>query len=205
MQVITESMAELPGLTPNLNPENPPNKRKSNSDSKPAIEVVTGFGVGLRGPEAAKPSFSRSACEPFQEALQLGLSRGRNARAIRQDLVSDNSFSAGYQSVRRYIYRLRGAQTPQTRAVIFTAPGEEAQVDYGSGPMVRDPQSGKYRRTRLFVLTLGCSRKAIRLLTSRSSSHIWAELHESVIVCDIHPSAALRRITDAATLAVPDG
>jgi len=28
-------------------------------------------------------------------------------------------------------------------------------VDYGTGPMVRDPHSGKYRRTRLFVLTLG--------------------------------------------------
>jgi hypothetical protein len=34
------------------------------------------------------------------------------------------------------------------------AAGEEAQVDYGSGSMVRDPQSGKYRRTRLFVMTL---------------------------------------------------
>jgi len=34
--------------------------------------------------------------------------------------------------------------------VIETAPGEEAQVDYGTGPMVRDPQTGKYRRTRLF-------------------------------------------------------
>jgi hypothetical protein len=33
--------------------------------------------------------------------------------------------------------------------------GEEAQVDYGSGPMVRETQGGKYRRTRLFVLTLG--------------------------------------------------
>jgi len=44
--------------------------------------------------------------------------------------------------------------------------------------MVRDPQTGKYRRTRLFVLTLGYSRKAIRLLTFRSSSRIWAELHE---------------------------
>jgi hypothetical protein len=44
--------------------------------------------------------------------------------------------------------------------------------------MVRDPQTGKYRRTRLFVLTLGYSRKAVRLLTFRSSSHIWAELHE---------------------------
>jgi hypothetical protein len=44
--------------------------------------------------------------------------------------------------------------------------------------MVRDPQTGKYRRTRLFVLTLGYSRKAVRLLSFRSSSRIWAELHE---------------------------
>ena len=44
--------------------------------------------------------------------------------------------------------------------------------------MVRDPQSGKYRRTRLFVMTLGYSRKSVRLLVFRSSSQIWAELHE---------------------------
>ena len=44
--------------------------------------------------------------------------------------------------------------------------------------MVRDPQSGKYRRTRLFVLTLGYSRKSVRLLVFRSSSQTWAELHE---------------------------
>ena len=62
--------------------------------------------------------------------------------------------------------------------MIITEPGEEAQVDYGTGPWVRDPQSGKYRRTRLFVMTLGYSRKCVRLLTFRSSSRIWAELHE---------------------------
>jgi transposase len=62
--------------------------------------------------------------------------------------------------------------------VITTAPGEEAQVDYGEGPMVRDPRTGKYRRTRLFVLTLGYSRKSVRLLVWRSSTHTWAELHE---------------------------
>ena len=44
--------------------------------------------------------------------------------------------------------------------------------------MVRDPDSGKYRRTRLFVLTLGYSRKAVRLLVQRSSAQIWSELHE---------------------------
>ena len=62
--------------------------------------------------------------------------------------------------------------------VITTPPGEEAQVDYGDGPMVRDVRSGKYRRTRLFVLTLGYSRKSVRLLVGRSSAQVWAELHE---------------------------
>jgi hypothetical protein len=44
--------------------------------------------------------------------------------------------------------------------------------------MARDPDSGKYRRTRLFVMTLGCSRKCVRLLAFRSSARVWAELHE---------------------------
>jgi hypothetical protein len=49
---------------------------------------------------------------------------------------------------------------------------------YGDGPMVRYPQTGKYRRTRLFVLTLGYSRKSIRLLVWHSSTQMWAALHE---------------------------
>jgi hypothetical protein len=35
------------------------------------------------------------------------------------------------------------------------------QVAYGSGPVVPDPQSGKYRHTRVFVLALGYSRKSV--------------------------------------------
>ena len=98
--------------------------------------------------------------------------------AIWQDLVDQCGFAAGYQSVRRFVRKLQRNQRRKPRAVIETAPGEEAQVDYGDGPMVRDPQRGKYRRTRLFVLTLGYSRKSVRLLMFRSSSQIWAELHE---------------------------
>ena len=97
---------------------------------------------------------------------------------IWQDLVSQAGFPGRYESVKRFVRKLRGSQTPEACAVILTAPGEEGQVDYGRGPMVRDPESGKYRRTRLFVMTLGYSRKAVRLLTFRSSSRTWAELHE---------------------------
>src|SRR5205085_9670827 len=83
-----------------------------------------------------------------------------------------------YQAVKRFVRKLRGQQRPEAVGIILTAPGEEAQVDYGSGPMVRDPKTGKYRRTRLFVLTLGYSRKSVHLLVWRSSTRIWAELHE---------------------------
>ncbi len=119
-----------------------------------------------------------SACAPYRELIIDALRRGRNAMAIWQDLVDDHGFTARYASVRRFVVALRGTSSPEPRVVIATAPGEEGQVDYGEGPMVRHPATGKYRRTRLFVLTLGYSRKAVRLLVWQSSTQIWAELHE---------------------------
>jgi transposase len=110
--------------------------------------------------------------------IEAELAKGRNAMAIWQDLVDGHGFAGRYASAKRFVRKLCGTSSPQARVVIETAPGEEAQVDYGSGPMVRDPQSGKYRRTRLFVMTLGHSRKSVRLLVFRSSSQVWAELHE---------------------------
>jgi len=157
--------------TPDSNPPKP---------ASPAGHVITGSSAipaSAAGPPPTR-SPSSSACEPFRDAIELGLSRGRNAKAIWQDLVDTYQFATGYQSVRRFIRQIHGQQTPDARVVIETPPGEEAQVDYGTGPMIRDPETGKYRRCRLFVLTLGYSRKSVRLLVFRSSSQTWAELHE---------------------------
>jgi transposase len=142
--------------------------------AKPANEVSPDFSA------ASTPTRSPSAstCQPYAGFIELSLSKGRNAKAIFQDLVDDHGFRGRYQSVKRFVRRLRGQSSPQACPVIVTPPGEEAQVDYGSGPMVRDPHSGHYRRTRLFVLTLGYSRKAVRILTFHSSTRTWAELHE---------------------------
>src|SRR5579872_6737188 len=167
----------------------PPGAWGRRAPAKPANEVTTGFGV-----ESKAENPKRSACEPFREAIELGLSRGRDATAIWQDLVAESGFGGGYQTVKRFVRKLRGKQPLQPRAVIRTAPGEESQVDYGTGAMVRDPQTRKYRRTRLFVMVLGCSRKAVRFLTFRSSSRIWAELHQR----------ALRRLGGATQVVVLD-
>jgi hypothetical protein len=144
---------------------------------KPANEVITGFlpEVTLPEPGGKRPS---GASEAYRALIELELSRGRNAMGIWQDLVDKHGFPSSYQSVQRFVLKLRGAVSPEARVIIETELGEEAQVDYGTGPMVRDPDSGKYRRTRLFVLTLGWSRKCVRLLVFRSSARVWAELHE---------------------------
>jgi hypothetical protein len=172
--------------------------------AKPANEGITGFGAELaaNAPTAAEPkpgrSPSASACAPYRDAIQVGLAKGCNAMGIWQDLVDFCGFTGGYQSVRRFVRKRQGSPSPEACAVIETAPGEEAQGDYGEGPMVRDPHTGKYRRgalrARLFVLTLGCSRKSIRLLVFRSGSQTWAELHEK----------AFRRLGGATRVVVLD-
>jgi transposase len=127
---------------------------------------------------SASWSMRASACERHRDYIESQVSLGRTAMAIWQDLRDDKGFKSRYASVKRFVGKLRGTTSPVAHPQIITAPGQESQVDYGTGPMVRDPKSGKYRRTRLFALTLGCSRKSVWLLTWRSSSKIWCELHE---------------------------
>jgi transposase len=157
----------------------PPDPAKETStgsrlDSKPAKQTST----DLSWPPVPGRSPQASACEPYREWIEAGVRQGRTAMSIWQDLVDDHGFSSKYASVKRFIAKLREEAPRDAHPVIVTAPGEEGQVDYGDGPMARHPASGKYRRTRMFVLTLGYSRKSVRLLVWKSSSQVWSELHE---------------------------
>ena len=121
-----------PNPNPNPNPENLSTKGKAKArTAKPANEnaVTTGFGMELSDSERKRPIPvpSTSLCEPFREAIELGLSQGRNAIGIWQDLVSDYGFQGGYQIVRRFAYKLGGTPSTASAGVILTAPGE----DYG--------------------------------------------------------------------------
>ncbi len=109
--------------------------------AKPAIGVAT-------DPTAENPpdpppgrSPSSSACEPYRDLIELGLSRGRNAMAVWQDLVDDHGFTGRYNSVKRFVRKLRGAATPEARVVIETTAGKH----YGeSGVMLRAVSPAAY-------------------------------------------------------------
>jgi uncharacterized protein (DUF433 family) len=101
-------------------------------DSEPPSRVTTDLGVLSGWPPRPTASPRPSACEPERELIEDAIAKGRNAVAIYQDLVTEHGFTAGYASARRFVRKLCGARVPEARAVIQTAPGEEAQVDYGN-------------------------------------------------------------------------
>jgi transposase/5S rRNA maturation endonuclease (ribonuclease M5) len=122
------------------------------------------------------PKHARSACEPHREWIEKQLELGRNAMAIYQDLVEVFGFTHRYNSVKRFVRGLKRKDPHQYDRLEFL-PGEESQVDYGTGaPTLHD--SGRYRRPRLFVMVLKYSGRAFRKVVWKSSKEVWCRLHE---------------------------
>ena len=68
--------------------------------AKPAIEVTPDF----IAPFSRKPTVP-SVCEAYCDLIEQALNRGRNGKAIWQDLVSEHGFSGSYQAVKRFQLR----------------------------------------------------------------------------------------------------
>jgi transposase len=115
-------------------------------ESKPAISIA-GIGAGRR-----------SRCEVFAEVIAAKVEAGLSARRIYQDLVEQNSFSDSYQSVQRFVRKLKAAQ-PQRVWRMETRPGEEVQLDFGLGAPIWEA-SGRSRRSWVLRMVLSYSRKA---------------------------------------------
>ena len=133
-------------------------------DPKPATNLPTGSAdapvgesAGLAGQNGVPaPRGPLSRCEPYRDAILAKLQQDLSATRIWQDLVEAGA-DLGYDSVRRFIQRLgRSRSLPFRR--MESAPGEEAQVDFGTGaPIVT--ADGKRRKTHVFRIVLSCSRK----------------------------------------------
>ena len=128
------------------------------ADSKPA-----------EAPRGTQPGDgNRSDCAPFREAIEKKLDQGLDARRIYQDLLVDNGFTGSYWSVMRFVRRLgRTRELPFRR--MECEPGEEAQVDFGSGAPVVD-RDGRRRKTHVFRIVLSHSRKGYSEAVFRQST-----------------------------------
>jgi transposase len=100
----------------------------------------------------------KSLCADYAELIWTKFEAGLTAQRIYQDLHAEGSFGGSYESVKRHVQKLR-ASAPELVHRLEVQPGEEVQVDFGSGPVLVDGE-GKKRRTWIFRIVLSHSRKA---------------------------------------------
>ena len=139
-----------------------------------------GVETAVSGPTTAtpvsEPGGAVSACAEHREWIEAQVQLGRNAVSIYQELVETRGFTHGYNSVKRFVRKLR-AREPERFDVLEFLPGEEAQVDFGRGAPTLY-RNGRYKRPWLFVLTLKYSGKSFRTTVWKADQEAWARLHE---------------------------
>jgi transposase len=123
------------------------------ADSKPANVTPGSAGLGWPDRSLGPPSL----CQPFETVIKQKRDEGLSAQRIFQDLVVEYGFDGSYSSVKRFVRRL-GARTPLPFRRMECEPGEEAQVDFGSGAWI--VQDGHKRRPHVLRIVLSHSRKA---------------------------------------------
>jgi predicted transcriptional regulator len=124
----------------------------SGEDSKPAKAPS-----GSDDANAHNETSGRSQCESFREVIEDKLQGGLSRQRIYQDLRDEHGFKGSYYSVRRFVKRL-GADRPIPFRRMECMPGEQAQIDFGTGAPVVRPD-GKRKRPHVFRIVLSFSRK----------------------------------------------
>ena len=130
--------------------------QRAERDSEPSTstKAPTGSTDSTSTKAPTGPKVSRSRCEPYRSTILTMLEKGLSAQRIYQDLSEDANVS--YLSVRRFVRQLKEA-SPKPFRRMECEPGEEAQIDFGTGARIfRD---GKYRKTHVLRVVLSYSRK----------------------------------------------
>jgi transposase len=159
-------------------------------ESNPAIAIIgaTGRPAALVLPKSAG---QRSRCEPYRAVILTKLEQGLSAQRLWQDLRSEQGFSDSYQSVQRFVRKLRAA-TPLPFRRMECDPGDEAQVDFGRAAPVESPGT-KRRRPHAFRIILSYSRKGYSEAVPRQTTeHFIRALENALPRLLIRPLRSIR-------------
>lgn len=166
-KVTTGSNASFDAQTP---------ERTAGTESKPA-KVTAGSVSNAAEVFPGSELPPRSAAAAYSDAIQEKLEQGLTAQRIWQDLVEEYGYGHSYESVKRYVRRLR--KTGRVVGVFHSAPGEEGQIDFFQGAPTLHPETGRWRRPWVFRMTLCHSRHGYEEAVWDQKLETFLRLHEN--------------------------
>ena len=132
----------------------------------------------LKSPEAIRPQPRPprgSKLDPYTEYLQHRMSKGlENCRVLLRE-IRGLGYEGSYTTVADYARPGRRARQPQATMRFETAPGEQAQVDWGSFSYIGE--NGRKHRVWAFVMVLGWSRAIYVEFVRRADTASFIQWH----------------------------
>lgn len=119
---------------------------------------------------------SSSKLEPYKEQVAQWFQQGIQGTTIYEALVRNHDFNGSYSGVRRYLKSLKKLDVKASIKLTFK-PGESVQVDFGKGPGLIDPETGKAFKTWIFVMTLAWSRHMYAEIVRNQKVITWLGCH----------------------------
>lgn len=127
------------------------------------------------GPPSTKIRVASSVL-PYEDMLAGWVESGVEMVTMFDRLVEGHGYRGSYSSVRRFLANKRRAN-PEVWVRIETAPGEEAQVDFGYVGMMKDPSTGVMRKAWCFVMTMCNSRHFYVEFVFHQTIASWVRCH----------------------------
>jgi len=133
--------------------------------------------VVARAMESRKnEQLQQSLVEPYTDEVTAWVKDGIQGTTIHQALVHKHGFAGSYSSVRRFLAQYKETH-PEVTTILDFAPGEAAQVDFGSGPQIIDVFTGEVIKTWFFVMTLCFSRHQYAEIITNQRVDTWLACH----------------------------
>jgi len=118
----------------------------------------------------------QSTAAPYYETISSLVKAGHKSTTIYRHLVSQHRYKGSYTAIQVYIYKQFKDERATTTPLAFAA-GDSAQVDFGQGPMLYNPDTGKKQKTWFFIMVLSYSRHMYAELVWHQDVETWIGCH----------------------------
>ena len=132
----------------------------------------------LKSPESMNPKprpRRGSKLDPYTEYVDRRMSEGLENCVVLHRELRVLGYGGGYSILKSYVSPRRRRRQPDATVRFETAPGEQAQVDWGSLAYIGE--DGKRHRIWAFVMTLGWSRACYVELVRRADTAAFIQCH----------------------------
>ena len=120
---------------------------------------------------------TQSSVLPYKKQVEEWCQQGIQGTTIHAALKHQHGFTGSYDSVQRFVKKIKDKLSITITTILEFKPGECAQVDFGAGPKLINEITGEIIPTWIFVMVLAWSRHLYAEIVLHQDVETWLGCH----------------------------